>query len=56
MAIGKLIWSCSNCETVLRLSQIKCTNCHRLALSWLHVVVGVTISLSVLFVVFKLIK
>jgi hypothetical protein len=56
MAIAKIIWSCSHCGTVLPLWRIKCTNCHRLALSWLHLGVGVALSLSVLFVVFKLIK
>jgi len=36
----KIIWSCSDCGTVLPLWQIKCTNCHRLALSWLHVILA----------------
>jgi hypothetical protein len=56
MAIAKIIRSCSNCDTVVPLRKIKCTNCHRLALSWLHVAVGLVLSLSVVFVVFKLIK
>jgi hypothetical protein len=46
----RIIWSCSECGTVLALWQIKCTNCHRLALSWLHVIVfGATILLALYF-------
>ena len=51
----KIIWSCSECGTVLALWQIKCTNCHRLALSWLHVVIFGAALLLVLFFVLKLI-
>ena len=51
----KVIWSCSYCGTVLPLWQVKCSNCHRLALSWLHLVGACAAGLSVLFVVLKLI-
>jgi hypothetical protein len=46
----RIIWSCSECGTVLPLWQIKCTNCHRLALSWLHLIVfGGIILLAIYF-------
>ena len=35
----KIIWSCHYCGTVLPLWKMKCSNCRRLALSWLHVIV-----------------
>jgi hypothetical protein len=54
-SMAKVIWSCSHCGTVLALWQVKCTNCHRVALSWLHLAVALTICLSVVFVVLKLI-
>ena len=53
--MAKIIWSCSDCGTVLPLWQVKCTNCHRLALSWLHVIVGSVASLSMVFLLIKLI-
>lgn len=50
----RIIWSCSECGTVLPLWQVKCTNCHRLTLSWLHVIVFGAALLLVLFLVFRL--
>ena len=50
----KIIWSCSECGMVLPIWQIKCTNCHRLAISWLHVIVFGAALLFVLFLVFRL--
>jgi len=47
---ARIIWSCSDCGTVLPLWQIKCTNCHRLTLSWLHfVVLVIAVMLLVVF-------
>jgi hypothetical protein len=49
----KIIWSCSNCGTVLPLWQIKCTNCHRLALSWLHLILASGTALSAVVLLLK---
>jgi hypothetical protein len=49
----RIIWSCSECGTVLPLWQVKCTNCHRLALSWLHVIVAGAAMLLGLFMFFR---
>jgi hypothetical protein len=51
----RIIWSCSECGTVLPLWQFKCTNCHRLALSWLHFIVVGAAVLLVLYVVLTVI-
>ena len=51
----RIIWSCSECGTVLRLWQVKCTNCHRLALSWLHLIVAVLILVPAGFILVKLV-
>jgi hypothetical protein len=51
----RIIWSCSECGTVLPLWQVKCTNCHRLALSWLHLIVGVLILVPAVFILVKLV-
>ena len=51
----KFIWSCSDCGTVLPLWQVKCSNCSRLAISWLHLAAACAIALSALIVVIKLI-
>lgn len=50
----KIIWSCSNCGTVLPLWQIKCSNCRRWELSWFHVAVFVAaaVPLVILFLKF----
>jgi hypothetical protein len=50
----KIIWSCSDCGTVLPLWQIKCTNCHRLALSWLHLILASGSALSVVVLLLKI--
>jgi len=50
----KIIWSCSECGTVLPLWQTKCTNCHKRALSWLHVVAGMLVILPAVFILIKL--
>ena len=52
--VTKIIWSCSNCGTVLPLWQTKCSNCHRLAVSWLHVIVGLLILGPTVFVILKI--
>lgn len=52
--MAKIIWSCHNCGTVLPLWKIKCSNCHKLVLSWLHVVVVVVVALPALFLVLRL--
>jgi len=49
----KIIWSCSDCGTVLPLWQIKCTNCHRLALSWLHLILASGTALSAVVLLLK---
>ena len=50
-----IIWSCSECGTVLPLWQVTCTNCHRLALSWLHLIVAVLILVPAVFILVKLV-
>ena len=50
----KIIWSCSECGTVLPLWQVKCTNCHKLALSWLHVIVSGAFLLFGIYLLLKL--
>ena len=49
----RIIWSCSECGQVLPIWQFKCTNCHRLALSWLHLVAFGAAFLLILFVLFS---
>ena len=53
--LPKIIWSCQHCGTVLALWQVKCFNCHRAALSWLHLVFGVAVVIPALFLLLKLI-
>jgi len=55
MVMAKIIWSCSHCGTVLPLWQVKCSNCRRLALSWLHLFLGVVVALAAVFGALKLI-
>jgi translation initiation factor IF-1 len=55
MGMPKIIWSCSHCGTILPLWQVKCSNCQRLALSWLHLIVGLAVALVVVFGALKLI-
>ena len=50
----RIIWSCSECGTVLHLWQMKCTNCHSLALSWLHAIVLGAFLLLALFFLLRL--
>ena len=50
----RIIWSCSECGQVLPLWQFKCTNCHRLALSWLHLMAFGIALLVMLVLLFKL--
>ena len=52
--MAKIIWSCHNCGTVLPLWKMKCPNCHKLALSWLHVVVVAVVALPAIFLVLRL--
>jgi hypothetical protein len=49
----KIIWSCSNCGTVLPLWKIKCSNCHRVGLSWFHVFVFVAAGVPLLILFLK---
>ena len=51
----RIIWSCSECGTVLPLWRVKCTNCHRLALSWLHLIVAVLILVPAAFILVRLV-
>jgi hypothetical protein len=52
----KIIWSCSNCGTVLPLWRIKCSNCQGRELSWFHLLfVAVTAVPLILFLFLKLI-
>ena len=55
MSMPKIIWSCSHCGTVLPLWKMKCSNCQRLVLSWLHLVVFAGVALPVLILLIKLI-
>jgi uncharacterized OB-fold protein len=50
----KIIWSCQNCGTVLPLWKMKCPNCRKPALSWLHVAAGAAVVLPALFLLLKL--
>jgi len=47
----KIIWSCHNCGTVLPLWKMKCP--HKLALSWLHMVVVVVVALPALLLMLR---
>ncbi len=49
----RIIWSCHNCGTVLPLWKMKCSNCHKLALSWFHVVVVAGVALPALLLTLK---
>jgi len=49
----KIIWSCSNCGTVLPLWKIKCSNCRRRELSWFHVIIAVATAAPLLIVMIK---
>ena len=51
--LPKIIWSCSHCGTVLPLWRMKCSNCRRLALSWLHVIVVALIGVPALLILMK---
>ena len=51
----KIIWSCQECGQVLPLWQLKCSNCHKAAVSWLHLVAGAAVILPALFLLFKLV-
>ena len=53
-SMPKIIWSCSDCGTVLPIWKITCSNCHRLALSWLHLIVAGVVVLPGLFLVMRL--
>ena len=50
----KIIWSCSDCGRVLPLWKINCTDCHRLALSWLHLIVFAGAGVPLVFLLLKL--
>lgn len=41
-----MIWSCSYCGTILRLWKVKCPNCKKNGISWLHVAVIGALTLS----------
>src|ERR1043165_7833327 len=51
--LSKIIWSCSHCGTVLPLWMMKCSNCKRLALSWLHLIVPIAVAVPLLVLLFK---
>ena len=51
----KIIWSCQACGTVLPLWKVKCSNGHKPALSWLHLVAGAAVVLPALLLLFKLV-
>ncbi|HEV8140576.1 MAG TPA: hypothetical protein VGP81_12445 [Pyrinomonadaceae bacterium] len=53
--MAKIIWSCSHCGTVLPLWMMKCSNCHRLALSWLHLIVSIAVGIPLLLLLLKLV-
>lgn len=49
----RIIWSCHDCGTVLALWKMKCTNCHRAALSWLHLITVAAVGLPALFLLVR---
>ena len=49
----KFIWSCHDCGTVMPLWKVKCPNCKGMALSWLHLIVGVAVTLPALLLILK---
>ena len=55
VSMPKIIWSCSECGTVLPLWKMRCSNCHRVALSWLHLMVLAGVTLPLLILLIKLI-
>jgi RNA polymerase subunit RPABC4/transcription elongation factor Spt4 len=52
--MAKIIWSCQHCGTVMPLWQMKCPNCHKQALSWLHVIAGAVVIVPAVFLLIKL--
>jgi len=50
----RIIWSCHRCGTVLPLWKMKCSNCHRAAFSWLHLIGGVVLLVPTFFLLLKL--
>lgn len=50
----KIIWSCHDCGTVLPVWKMNCPNCHKAAISWLHLIAGVVVVLPALFLLIKL--
>lgn len=50
-----MIWSCQNCGTILQLWKMKCPNCSKSAVSWLHLLVIAVMVLPALFLVVKMI-
>lgn len=48
-----MIWYCHECGTKLRLWKVKCPNCHRSAMSWLHVIVIGAFAFTTVFYLLK---
>jgi predicted ATP-dependent serine protease len=52
--MAKIIWSCHECGQVLPLWKMKCSNCQKPAVSWLHIVAGAAVVLPALFLLLRL--
>jgi hypothetical protein len=51
--VTKIIASCDHCGTVLALWKMKCSNCHKPALTWLHVLVLAVFAILALLLLIK---
>jgi hypothetical protein len=51
--VTKIIAFCDHCGTVLPLWKMKCSNCHKAALTWLHVVVLAAFAILALLLLIK---
>lgn len=49
-----MIWSCPHCGTILKLWKVKCPNCHKSTVSWLHFAVFAAVALPALFIAVKM--
>jgi predicted ATP-dependent serine protease len=51
--MAKMIWYCHQCGTVLPLWQVRCPNCHHMAMSVLQVAVIIIVGVPAVFLLLK---
>lgn len=49
-----MIWSCDYCGTILPLWKMRCPNCKKSAISWLHIAAVAIVGGPALFILAKL--